>query len=80
MGTCDEVYVQEIGSDTVTIFKKESEACRLSTIVLRGSTLNLLDDIERAIDDAVNVFRCLIKDGRFLPGAGSIETILSAEL
>jgi hypothetical protein len=25
----------------------------------------MLDDIERAIDDGVNVYRCMLKDGRF---------------
>lgn len=42
--------------------------------------MNLLDDIERAIDDAVNVYRCLLKDGRFAPGAGATEAILSHKL
>jgi len=39
-----------------------------------------LDDIERAIDDAVNIFKNSIKDNRFLPGAGCTEYILSAKL
>lgn len=77
MGQCDEVHVEEIGSEKVTIFKKDSEFCGLSTIILRGSTMNLMDDIERALDDGVNCFKCLIKDGRFCPGAGSTEMILS---
>ena len=74
IGTADEVYVTEIGSQKVTIFKRDSENCRLATLILRGSTNNLLDDIERAIDDAVHTFKCLLKDQRFLPGAGAIES------
>lgn len=65
IGFCDSATVEEIGSQKVTIIKKEDRDCKLNTIVLRGSTLNLLDDIERAIDDGVNVYRCLLKDGRF---------------
>lgn len=38
MGECDECYVTEIGSQKVTIFKRETEDCNLSTIILRGST------------------------------------------
>lgn len=38
MGTCDEVFVREIGSTKVTILKRETEDCKLSTIVLRGAT------------------------------------------
>jgi T-complex protein 1 subunit theta len=47
----------------------------LSTIVLRGSTTNILEDIERAIDDAVHVFRSLIRYPEFVPGAGSTEIV-----
>lgn len=64
----------------MTVFKRETEDCKLATLVLRGSTHNLLDDIERALDDGVNTYRCLIKNGQFLPGAGAIETILENEL
>ncbi|EGR34619.1 hypothetical protein IMG5_005740 [Ichthyophthirius multifiliis] len=80
IGFCDSATVQEIGSQKVTIIKKENEDCKLNTIVLRGSTHNLLDDIERAIDDAVNVYRCLLKDGRFVPGAGATELMISQKL
>lgn len=80
MGTADEVYVTEVGSQKVTIFKRDSEDCRLSTLVLRGSTINLMDDIERAVDDAVNTFKALLKDQRFVPGAGAIESQLGIKL
>jgi len=33
-----------------------------------------MDYIERAVDDAVNTYKCLLKDCRFLPGAGAIES------
>lgn len=62
MGTADEVYVTEIGSQKVTLFKRDSEDCRLATLVLRGSTQNTMDDIERAVDDAVHTYRCMLKD------------------
>lgn len=38
IGTCDEVYVREIGSTKVTIIKRDTIDCKLSTIVLRGAT------------------------------------------
>lgn len=53
MGTCDEVFVREIGSTKVTVIKRDTRDCKLTTIVLRGATQNHLDDIERAIDDGV---------------------------
>jgi len=33
-----------------------------------------MDDIERAVDDAVNTYKSLLKDCRFVAGAGAIET------
>ncbi len=52
----------------------------MSTIILRGSTRNILEDIERAIDDGVNVYKSMIREPSFVPGAGSIEIILSNKL
>lgn len=39
----------------------EKEDGAISTIVLRGSTDNLMDDIERAVDDGVNTFKVLTR-------------------
>lgn len=74
-GSSDDVAVQEIASEKVVIFKRETDDCKLSTIVLRGSTNNILEDIERAIDDGVHVFRSIIRNPELVPGAGSFETV-----
>lgn len=75
IGEADEVVVEELGSEKLVVFKRETQDCKLSTIILRGSTRNLLEDIERAIDDAINVYRSILKDPSFVPGAGSTETV-----
>eukprot|EP01017_Pseudomicrothorax_dubius_P004049 TRINITY_DN1072_c0_g2_i10.p1 TRINITY_DN1072_c0_g2~~TRINITY_DN1072_c0_g2_i10.p1 ORF type:complete len:541 (+),score=198.85 TRINITY_DN1072_c0_g2_i10:156-1778(+) len=80
LGTCDEVVVQEIGSQKVTLFRRDDEDAKLATIVLRGATTNLLDDIERAIDDAVCTYKNLIKDPSFVAGAGATEMALYCHL
>jgi len=77
LGFCDVVTVEEIGSTTVTIFRQDAEDSAISTIVVRASTQNMLDDIERAVDDGVNVFKGMLKDNRFVPGAGATEIELA---
>ncbi len=56
------------------------EASRIATIIIRGSTGNIMDDIERAVDDAVNTYKALTKDPRFVPGAGATEIELAKQL
>jgi T-complex protein 1 subunit theta len=80
LGYADDVSVQELSSRLVTVFRQDDEDSGIATIVLRGATMNLLDDMERAIDDAVNVARVLCKDGRMVPGAGAAEMELAHRL
>ena len=75
VGRCDEVKVMEISSQKVTIFKREKDECRMATIIVRASTNSLMDDAERTINDCVNTMKCVLKDPRFLPGAGAIEIV-----
>ena len=39
----------------------DKEDGAISTLVIRGSTENRMDDIERAIDDGVNTFKVLVR-------------------
>ena len=77
LGSCQHVHVTEIGSTKCTIFDHESDGSRVATIVIRGSTPNIMDDVERAIDDGVNVVKTMTRDARFVAGAGASELRLA---
>ncbi|KAI3610523.1 t-complex protein 1 [Moniliophthora roreri] len=84
-GYVDIFETTEVGGDRVTILRQlapgeegfdpttKGERTKTATIVLRGATANRLDDLERAVDDGVNVIKGLLKDGRMVPGAGATE-------
>jgi T-complex protein 1 subunit theta len=80
LGFADAVSVQELSSRLVTVFRQDNDESSIATIVLRGATMNLLDDMERAIDDAANVAKVLCKDGRMVAGAGAVETELAYQI
>lgn len=77
LGYAESVRVEEVSSQKITIVK--SRDSRISTIVLRGATVNALEEVERAIVDSVNLFRCLTvkHEHAFVYGAGACEAALA---
>jgi len=80
MGMADSVYVDELGDTEIVVFKVGDKESRVSTVVIRGATDNYMDDIERAVDDGVNVFKGLCKDGHLTPGGGATEIELARQV
>ncbi|XP_078435748.1 TCP-1/cpn60 chaperonin family protein [Wolffia australiana] len=80
LGYADSISVEEIGGTRVTVVKNEEGGNSVSTVVLRASTDSILDDLERAVDDGVNVYKAMCRDSRIVPGAAATEIELAQRL
>mmetsp|Transcript_17862 Transcript_17862/g.50309 ORF Transcript_17862/g.50309 Transcript_17862/m.50309 type:complete len:559 (-) Transcript_17862:64-1740(-) len=56
---------------------KEPKAC---SILLRGASKDVLNEVERNLSDAMGVARNVVQDPRLLPGGGAVEMAVSHEL
>lgn len=74
----ESIKVEEYSSQKLTVIK--SRDAKIATIVLRSASPNVLDELERAIDNAVNVVRSVTKDSHFVAGAGAMEIELAHQL
>ena len=67
LGYAKALRVSEIGGTTVVVLEQDAAAGAVSTVVLRASTDQLLDDLERAIDDGVNTYKVLSTATHIVP-------------
>ncbi|MDZ5812553.1 thermosome subunit beta [Halorubrum sp. AD140] len=62
------------------LFYVEGEDAHGVTLLLYGTTEHVVDEIERGIEDAIDVVATTVSDGRTLPGGGAIEVELAGRL
>ncbi|GIX62421.1 hsp60 fold T-complex protein 1, putative [Babesia caballi] len=78
LGVAESIEVVDISSQKTIIFQAVEH--RLSTIILKGATEGMLDEIERAIDDALCSVTAAIRDPRYLAGGGAFEIEMARQL
>jgi len=79
LGNAKRVKVTEILSEKY-IFVEECENSNVVTLFLKASTDHVLDELERAIDDAIGDVNSVLKSKRIVAGGGAIEFELVRQL
>jgi chaperonin GroEL (HSP60 family) len=79
LGTASKVEERKIGDSDMTFITGCPEAKSVS-VLLRGGTDHVVDEIRRAFDDAIGVVSVAWEDGMVLTGGGSVMAALSREL
>jgi len=79
LGNAAKVEEKKIGESNMTFITGCPEAKSVS-VLLRGGTEHVVDEIRRAFDDAVGVVSVAWEDGAVLTGGGSVLAALSRDL
>merc|ERR1719262_1200402 len=76
---CGLFEVSKIADDYFCYMTKcqDPKAC---SVILRGATKDVLNEMERNLHDAFNVARNIILEPRLLPGGGAVEMELAARM
>ena len=71
----DSVSTETYGEDELTVIEGGAESTA-ATLLIRGGTEHVLDELSRAIDDAINATTVALDSG-VVPGAGGTEIAIS---
>ncbi len=76
LGESGVVGERDVAGDTM-IFVEECDNPKSVTLLLRGGTEHVVEEVERAVDDSLGVVRVTLLDGHVLPGGGAPEIELA---
>jgi thermosome len=79
LGRAGLVEERKIGDDNLT-FVTDCPGAKSVTILARGGTEHVVDEVERTLDDAIGVVSTGLKDGRLVAGAGAPEVEVALAL
>ncbi|MDF1557375.1 MAG: thermosome subunit alpha [ANME-2 cluster archaeon] len=79
LGTAGVVEEKMVGNGEM-IFIRDCPNTKVVSIILRGGTEQVVDNLARAMNDALRVVGVVIEDGRVVAGGGSPEVELSLRL
>ncbi len=79
LGTSGSVKQKNVGGDAMTFVQDCPEAKSVS-ILIRGGTEHVVDEIERAMEDALGGVSAALRNGRVVGGGGATEVELAQQL
>ena len=79
VGAAALVEERKIGEDSLT-FVTGAKKAKAVSILIRGGTEHVIDEIERSLDDALNVVATAVEDGRYVFGGGATAEELAMQL
>ena len=79
LGVAEQVEERDVGTDSMT-FITGCKNPKAITIFARGGTEHVIDEVERAMNDAVRVVGVAIEDGKVVAGAGAPEIEVELQL
>ena len=71
---------QDRDEDQGKTYLRDCKGAKSVSIVLRGGTEHVVDNLERAIDDALKVVKCVVEDGKVVAGGGASEMAVALSL
>jgi archaeal chaperonin len=79
LGTAGLVEERKVGDDKFT-FVTECRNPKAVSILLRGGTEHVVDELDRALNDALHVVAVAIEDGKITPGGGAAAAEIALRL
>ncbi len=79
LGKAELVEERKVGPDDLT-FITGCKNARAVSILVRGGTEHVVDEVERIMHDALRVVSAAIEDGKAIPGGGAADIELSLAL
>jgi chaperonin GroEL (HSP60 family) len=79
LGHAEVVEEIDVGGERKTSIEGP-ETDRVATLVLYGSTKDVVDEVERAVEDALSAVTLVLNEPKILPGGGATETAAGLEL
>ena len=76
LGHVEHVHVERFGEDELAFVEGGANAESV-TVVVRGSTEHVTSELERALDDALDVVAAALDEGGVVPGAGATEIAIA---